>query len=163
MTPQTPQSEKLLDPVQIALEVVALRGDQASLTLQLNTAIQNMGGTLQALQGDMRNVRDGQSEITNQLHQVREHSTGLERLGQAIRESTEQAMRWRKEHEISDAGVRDRVNRMLGIGIGVGAVFMLLVTLGAAYINNEFNRAAEERTALKSDLKDVQRKLGIVP
>lgn len=152
-----------MDPVQVALEVTQLRGEQASLTQQLNTAISTMGGSLQALQGDFRELRDGQTQIVSKLHQLSDHSSGLERLGKAIEDFVADSLRWRKDHERDDKSIADRVNLWRGIFIGFGLLATLLVTFGAFYINNEFNRAAEERAAIKSDLKDVQRKLGIVP
>lgn len=163
MSPQVAQAKELADPVQMMLEVQQLRGEQASLAQQLNTAISNMGGSLQALQVDVRDFREGQTQIVNELAKLRENSSGLERLAQAIKESTEESMRWRRDHEKEDQKVAGQVSTWRGMVIGFGAAVSLLVALGAFYINGEFNRLSQENASLRSDLKDVQRKLGIVP
>jgi ABC-type transporter Mla subunit MlaD len=163
MTDQQAQPVNRMDPFQIVLEQTQQRGELTNLAQQLNGAIAAMTGSLQAVQGDCRKLSDGQAEMVSKLAQLSEHSSGLERLGTAIADFVKESRRWQEKHEKEDQTVSDRVNTLRGVFLGFGLLASLLVALGSAYIANEFSRAGEERAAIRSDLKDVQRKLGIVP
>lgn len=60
------------------------RGDHELLSSQVNQHIQNLAGSVQALQGDFRHLAEGQSQSNAMLHQIQERSSGIERLATAL-------------------------------------------------------------------------------
>jgi hypothetical protein len=162
MTPTIkPKDRDLLDPVQVALEITQLRGEQAGLTQQLNQAIGNMGGTLQAVQGELRAMQTGQQAISDQLFEFRQHSTGLERLGAEIREAVRENMDWRKAHALENDGVADNVTFWRGMVVGIAAVFTLLTGAVIFIVQDGFAQGATERARIErqhqSDIDRLER------
>ena len=153
------------NPADIAVEVSELKGAFALLQAQNNGAIQNLTGSVQALQAEIRNVGKKVEEVTRlQVHQEA-HSEGLARAFKAIgdlAESTragfeqqrENIDAWRVQHVRDNNDTRDKVMRFSGVALVVSTVAGLMVGVVMWYSDKVDAAASGERTQTELTLKD---------
>lgn len=68
----------------LAVEHAQLEGRLGVLESQVSQSIQNLTGSFQAMQADVQRIADRNSENNTLLHELRERSTGLERIANAV-------------------------------------------------------------------------------
>lgn len=166
----------LSDPTQLAVEVSELRGAFALLQSQCNGAIQNLTGSVQAVQAELRNLGNKVEEVTRLQVHTEQHSEGLERAFAAIqnladmtRETFEKDRasvegyrtrrereegQWRAEHVKENQETRDKVMRFSGAAVVISGVATMLVAVVMWYSDKIDTAASREQDMTNAAVRE---------
>jgi hypothetical protein len=113
----------------IALEQERLRGGLELLSSQVNSSIQNLTGSVQAMQSDVSGMAESDREQVGLLHELKEKSTGLDRLARAI--ETGENRNSGTAAELQKVQLKDPFKATTGLS--VGGLFILLAMNGESF------------------------------
>lgn len=141
-----------VDDPRLEVKVATLAGQVALLAQSTSMSTQHMASSMSSMQADLREVSKIVTEIKTEQHEVRSHSEGLERLDKSITKLDE---RWSKafaDHVTENNKTSDTVKNWTGGLKLVGAVFVIISGLAAAYLTERFN-------SVKGDVDKVERRV----
>lgn len=144
------------EPMQVAARVMEVEGDIRLLSQQVTMGLKIVTDQQASMQGDIREIERVARNIESQQHEVRTHSTGLDRLAKAIEKHVDQQeKRWEKQ-EAQNKAVDDRVNFWRGIVLGISLLAGLLLTAGIYILNTRFDDAAQARVRIDARLDRLE-------
>ena len=119
------------DPIQMAMEVTALKG-------QVQSGFNGINATLERLEKDQREVRQTMVDLVRHQATMESHSEGLGRAFKAIENHTSEFAKWRISHEAENDAVSERVvmfkGSLKGAAVLVGVIVMLCGALVSSII-----------------------------
>lgn len=135
-------------PVGFDVAILAVRqaeqaGELAVLGQQVGLGLANLTSGLQSLQDDLRNLTRTQTENGALLHELRERSTGLDRLGAAIEKG--ETIRGTQDGRLS--ALERQFAHWRGFVVGVtlcGSVALAAVTTFVVYRMDQSDRNYQE-------------------
>ena len=139
----------LSDPMQVAVKVTTIEGALALLSQQVSQGLGNVTSQLSALQGDMRDNAKQLAALSSAQHEFSAHSTGLERLAEAIENSTKENMEWRRRHETENNDVSSAVQQAKGALWLLAFAGMAVVGLVVFTVQSQFEAATRDRQRIE--------------
>lgn len=144
------------DPMQVAVRLMEIERDGRLIGQQVTLGMRQMTEQQASTQGDIREIERVVREIQSAQHEIKSHSSGLERLAASIdKHVTQQEKRWEK-HEAENAIVASQVTMWRGVVIGFGVLAALLVGGTVYWIQDGFNSAAKERVRIDARLERLE-------
>lgn len=153
----------LSDPMQVAVKVTTIEGALALLSQQVSQGLGNVQSQLSALQGDMRENAKQLAELNSAQHEFQAHSTGLERLAEAIEKSTEENHAWRRRHETENNEVSSSVQQAKGALWLLSFAGLAVAGLVVFTVQSQFDAATRDRQRIEKahdiDIARVEKRM----
>jgi hypothetical protein len=125
------------------LEFSTIKGEMALLNQRLESSIQGLNSTMQAVQGEFIGIKERLDAVAQHQADFAHHSSGLERLGTALEKLVADNERRWERHERDNKVVADRVTGH-STGIKVSwALFGVIAAVLGALANSQISRVDE--------------------
>lgn len=116
------------DVASLAVHIAQLEGSHALLESQVNSSIQTMTGSIQAMQSDVQRIGERSVDNNALLHELKERSTGLERLSLAVETTGRGHAGDTNKVSLELAGMKGFIRGVVLCGaIGFGSLGMFVV------------------------------------
>lgn len=155
------------DPLQVGIFVTKIQSDMAGMQLATATAQQAMSSTMQAMQSDLQSVAKSLDQLALLNQRQATDNESIKRIWERLERIEERSdKRWTEflaendkyrdtMHSRSNSN-RDKVNRVIAIGLGAAAVLgvastIVYDTLGDARTYERAERAAADRRIESND------------
>lgn len=133
--PTSANREVNFDLAKVVVEQTRQAGKLELLDSQVNQSIQNFAGTLQAVQADVQRISDRNSENNTLLHELRERSSGLERIALAVERSGNEQAGDTTSLKLEVAGMKGFVRGVAGTAAFV--LTLLVALIGYIYVSDK--------------------------